>query len=151
MRLISEVGRLDYPVSMKKGPKLDTQLKKADDTSCLWNLISASMNRNWLLNNLTMEITEYMHKILTLKQWNGMETNSPNLLILTEDLVIYTALDNSQNARISNFFLSVPVWKYFFTWTFNNANCIYKSGFMELEYFLHKATISPLEDLGAEV
>jgi len=35
MRLISEVGRLDYPVSMKKGPKLDTQLKKADDTSCL--------------------------------------------------------------------------------------------------------------------
>lgn len=34
---------------------------------------------------------------------------------------------------------------------FNDADCIYKLGFIELEYFLHEATMSPLEDLGGEV
>lgn len=72
--------------------------------------------------------------------------NSQSLLILTEHLAFYITPRDSQNDQFSNLFQV-----FLFTQIYNDASCIYKLELMTLEYFLHEATMSPLEDLGGEV
>lgn len=45
-------------------------------------------------------------------------------------------------------FLKWSSLKIFFTQIYNDAYCIYKLELLTLEYFLHEANMSPLEDLG---